>query len=189
MHCRCLFVYTNNLTRCGNGNLVVEGNKELKSTTHGIKILLEISDKMPTVNNEEMKEFNKEKHRMHYRNMMCIHDRYKEMVKRKKEPLLYSNRTKYFFIPQILKAKENYDVTEVLEEYETEWYIFKSKLYEFKAMKNNRGCYNSSYDLKDWSVQLFTTDKRKKVRYESYIPKMLYPEKLSMITAQATSRQ
>ena len=77
-----------------------------------------------------------------------------------------------------MKAKENYDVTEVLGEYEKKWSIFKSKLYEFKAMKNNRGCYESSNDLKDWSVQLFTTDKRKKVRYESYIPKLSYPEKV-----------
>ena len=157
---RCLFDYTNNTTKCGDGCVIVDRNKELKVTTHGAKVLKEISDKMPLVNNNEMIQFNTDKRKVHHGNMMNTHSRYKELVEHEGECVMFSNRTKHFKIPQILIARDDYDITEVLAEYDKEWSIFKSKLCEFKALKNCLESYEDDCYLKDWSSQTMTINEK-----------------------------
>ena len=81
-------------------------------------------------------------------------------MEHKGECEMFSNRTKHFKIPQILIARDDYDITEVLAEYDKEWSIFKSKLCEFKALKNCLESYEDDCHMKDWSSQTMTINKK-----------------------------
>ena len=91
-----------------------------------------------------------EDEKKHRKEMKHIYDKYVDHLKKIGESTMFSDRTTLFLTPKMLIANENYDVTEVLLQYEVEWSVFKNRLLQFQELKKSLNEYEDDSHIKDW---------------------------------------